>query len=539
MRSVGKNTVVIDKNELEELKKVAHDLAEENAQLRQKLDHMNELLLNAQRARFGQSSERTKYVMQGGTQLGLFNEAEAEQDHKAVEPTENTIVIPKHTRKAKRTVDELTANLPVKEVLITLSDDELICDKCGGKYEMIGKKLVSRRLEVIPRQCYVVEYYSCSYACKNCEAKTGYANIVTTVTPPMLMKHSLASASTVANVMTQKYVDGLPLARQEKIWEREGICLSRATMSNWVIQCAQTWLKPLYRRMKKTLLECSVIHADETVVQVLKEEGKAATSESRMWVYASNDRSGKPIRYFEYQPDRSGKHAAAFLKGFSGCLVTDGYAGYNLVDGVIRCGCWSHMRRYWREAMPKGATKETSKAAWGYDYCNKLFALEKKFFKMSDVIRKTARQVEAEPLLEAYWWWLETLDPMPGSKLADAVTYAKNQKKFLNAFLEHGEVDISNNFAENAIRPFVQGRKAWLFCDTPKGADSSAIVYSIVETAKANGLDPYTYLKLLLTELPYLGKNPASDKLDLFMPWTAAIRKNCILPTKKISPEDL
>ena len=369
--------------------------------------------------------------------------------------------------------------------------------------------------------------------------KTGYANIVTTVTPPMLMKHSLASASTVANVMTQKYVDGLPLARQEKTWEREGICLSRATMSNWVIQCAQTWLKPLYRSLNKALLECSVIHADETVVQVLKEDGKAATSESRMWVYANNDRSGKPIRYFEYQPDRSGKHAAAFLKGFSGCLVTDGYAGYNQVDGVIRCGCWSHMRRYWREAMPKGATKETYKAAWGYDYCNKLFALEKKFSKMSDVIRKTARQAEAEPLLEAYWWWIETLDPAPGSKLADAVTYAKNQKKFLNAFLEHGEVDISNNLAENAIRPFVQGRKAWLFCDTPKGADSSAIVYSIVETAKANGLDPYTYLKLLLTELPYLGKNPASGKLDLFMPWTAAVRKNCILPTKKISPEDL
>lgn len=222
----------------------------------------------------------------------------------------------------------------------------------------------------------------------------------------MLMKHSLTSTYTVANVMTQmtqKYVDGLPLARQEKIWEREGICLSRATMSNWVIQCAQTWLKPLYRSLKKTLLECSAIHADETVVQVLKEDGKAATSESRMWMYANNERSGKPIRYFEYQPDRSGKHAAAFLEGFSSCLVTDGYAGYNQVDGVIRCGCWSRMRRYWRKAMPKGTTKETSKTAWGYDYCNKLFALEKKFSKMSDVIRKTARQVEAEPLLEAYW----------------------------------------------------------------------------------------------------------------------------------------
>jgi len=539
VRSVGKNTVVIDKAELEELKKAARDLAEENAQLRQKLDRMNELFANAQRARFGQSSEKTKYVMQNGTQLGLFDEAEAEQDHKATEPTEKTIVIPEHTRKAKRTVDELTANLPVKEVLITLPDEERICEKCGIEYELIGKKLVSRRLEIIPRQCYVLEYYSCTYACKSCEKKTGYANIITTVTPPMLMKHSLASASTVASVMTRKYVDGLPLARQEKIWAREGICLSRATMANWVIQCSQTWLKPLYRRMKKTLLESAVIHADETVVQVLKEDGKAATSESRMWVYASNDRSGKPIRYFEYQPSRSGKHAAAFLKGFSGCLVTDGYAGYNQVEGVIRCGCWSHMRHYWREAMPKGATKETSKAAWGYDYCNKLFALEKKFSTLKDEIRKTARQVEAEPLLEAYWWWVEKLDPAPGSKLADAVTYAKNQKQFLNAFLEHGEVDISNNFAENSIRPFVQGRKAWLFCDSPKGADSSAIVYSLVETAKANGLDPYAYLNLLLTELPYLGKNPAPDKLELFMPWRPAIRQRCSLPSKKISSGDL
>ena len=536
---MGKNTVVIDKAELEELKKAARDLAEENAQLRQKLDRMNELFANAQRARFGQSSEKTKYVMQSGTQLGLFDEAEAEQDHKAAEPTERTILIPEHTRKAKRTMDELTANLPVKEVLITLPDGERICEKCGSEYELIGKKLVSRRLEIVPRQCYVLEYYSCTYACKNCEKKTGYANIITTVTPPMLMKHSLASASTVASVMTQKYVDGLPLARQEKIWAREGICLSRATMANWVIQCSQTWLKPLYRSLKKTLLESAVIHADETVVQVLKEDGKTATSESRMWVYASNDRSGKPIRYFEYQPSRSGKHAAVFLKGFSGCLVTDGYAGYNQVEGVTRCGCWSHMRHYWREAMPKGATKETSKAAWGYDYCNKLFALEKKFSKLKDEIRKTARQVEAEPLLEAYWWWVEKLDPAPGSKLADAVTYAKNQKQFLNAFLEHGEVDISNNFAENSIQPFVQGRKAWLFCDSPKGADSSAIVYSLVETAKANGLDPFAYLKLLLTELPYLGKNPAPDRLEQFMPWMPAIRKCCALPSKKTSSGDL
>ena len=173
--------------------------------------------------------------------------------------------------------------------------------------------------------------------------------------------------------MTQKYVDGLPLARQEKMWAREGISLSRATMANWVIQCAQTWLKPLYRHMKQELLTHSVIHADETVVQVLKEDGKPATSQSRMWLYASAALIRHQVRLFEYQPDRSGKRPEAFLKGFTGALVTDGYQGYNLLTQVTHCGCWAHARRKWREAMPEGATVKTNKAAVGFQYCNKLF----------------------------------------------------------------------------------------------------------------------------------------------------------------------
>lgn len=451
-------------------------LKKENRDLRQKLERMNELLLNAQRARFGPSSEKQDYVMPN--QVGIFNEAEAEQDPKAPEPTEETILVPAHTRKPKRTMDELAAGLPVKEILITLPEEELICDVCGSKMAMIGKKLVSRRLEVIPRQCSLLEYYAVTYACKPCEEKTGYAHLVTTVTPPFLLKHSLASASTVADIMVRKYVDGLPLARQEKIWAREGVALSRATMANWVIRTAQTWLKPLYRTLKKELLGSSTIYADETVVQVLKENGKAAVSESRMWVYAGSERSGQSVRYFEYQPNRSGKHAAAFLKGFHGCLVTDGYAGYN--------------------------------------------------------------QVEAEPLLEAYWWWVNTLEPTLGSKLAEAVTYARNQKEYLNSFLEHGEVDISNNYAENAIRPFTVGRKNWLFCDTPKGADASAIVYTVIETAKANGLEPYRYLKLLLTELPYLGKTPSQEDLMQFLPWSKTMQAACTeLKTNINAPRDL
>ena len=292
-----------------------------------------------------------------------------------------------------------------------------------------------------------------TYACKPCEEKTGYAHLVTTVTPPFLLKHSLASASTVADIMVRKYVDGLPLARQEKIWAREGVALSRATMANWVIRTAQTWLKPLYRTLKKELLGSSTIYADETVVQVLKEDGKAAV---------------------------------------------------------------------------------------GYDYCSKLFAAERKYAHLSSLVRKTARQVEAEPLLEAYWWWVNTLEPTLGSKLAEAVTYAKNQKEYLNSFLEHGEVDISNNYAENAIRPFTVGRKNWLFCDTPKGADASAIVYTVVETAKANGLEPYRYLKLLLTELPYLSKTPSQEDLMQFLPWSKTMQAACTeLKTNINAPRNL
>ena len=192
------------------------------------------------------------------------------------------------------------------------------------------------------------------------------------------------------------------------------------------------------------------------------------------------------------------------------------------------------MRRKWREAMPKGATMQTSQAAVGYNYCNKLFALEKKFAGMNSQNRKFARQAEAEPLLDAYWLWLKTLDPMPGSKLEEAVTYANNQREFLCAFLQHGEVEISNNPAENAIRPFVVGRKNWLFSDTPKGADSSAIVYTLVETAKANGIDPYAYLLRVLSLLPYFGKSPSNEELDQLLPWHQRMRESLLFKDNSI-----
>ena len=209
-------------------------LQKENAELKRKLEHMNEVFANAQRSQYGQSSEKKTYVL-NEDQLNFFNEAEDCQDHKAEEPTEETFTVKAHARKKKRTIDELAKNLPVEEIVIDLPESRLSCDKCGGTFKLIGKKLVRRELIIIPRSEKILEYYSCTYACDKCEKDTVFAHVLTTKTPPPLMKHSLASPSTVADVMTKKYVEGGPLARQEKIWARQGVELSRATLANWVI----------------------------------------------------------------------------------------------------------------------------------------------------------------------------------------------------------------------------------------------------------------------------------------------------------------
>ena len=498
-------------------------LQKENAELKRKLEHMNEVFANAQRARFGQSGEKNSYVLHD--QASFFNEAEKEQAPKVEEPTPDTILIPQHERKKKRSQAEMLNGLPEEEVLLELPEDQLVCGKCGGKMKPIGKKFLRHEMQIIPKQIKLLAYYAVTYACDSCEKDTGFAHIVTVKPPVPLMKHSLASPSTVAYIMTQKYVDGLPLARQEKIWVREGISLSRATMANWVIRCSQSWLKPLYKHMKQELLTHSVIHADETVVQVLKEDGKPATSESRMWLYASAALIRHQVRLFEYQPDRSGKRPEAFLKGFTGVLVTDGYQGYNLLTKVTHCGCWAHTRRKWREAMPDGTTVKTSKAAVGFQYCNKLFAQERKCAAYKPKYRQEYRQNKELPLLEEYYAWLKTIHPEKGSKLEEAVRYSLNQKQQLTAFLSNGEVPISNNLAENAIRLFTLGRKNWLFCDTTKGAKASAIVYSLVESAKANGVEPFAYLQHVLVELPYLGKNQSHEELESFMPWAHYIQQ--------------
>jgi transposase len=490
-----------------------------------RIDNLMETLAKTQKAMYGQSSEKSRYVLgENADQLSLFNEAEAETNSKAPEPTLETVAT--HTRKAKRTREELAENLPMVEVICDLPEAERVCDICESSLRYLGKEHVRDELEIIPAQVRVLRYIRYTYVCTECEKETDEARIVKAPTPKPIMKKSLASPSSVAHVLYQKYVNAMPLYRQEKDWANQGVLLSRVTLANWVVRSSHDWLEPVYEEMKRHLLQEAVVHADETVVQVLKEPGKSASSESRMWVYSTGNCGKVPAVLFEYQPSRSGEHARRFLTGFSGYLVTDGYIAYDKVADVTRCGCWAHVRRKFEEALPKTTNKEGSTAAIGLYYCNQLFKQEELLSELSYEEREIQRQEKVKPILDVFWSWLNTVDALAGSGLGKAVTYAHNQKGFLNAFLLDGRVAISNNRAENAIRPFVTGRKNWLFSDTPRGATASATVYSLVASAKANRLNVYMYLVHLLTELPKLD-TLTSASLESFLPWSPNLPSWC------------
>ena len=317
----------------------------------------------------------------------------------------------------------------------------------------------------------------------------------------------------------KKYADALPLYRQEQMWKRLGVDLKRNTMANWVIQTAETYLKPFSDAFLTELLRQAAIHADETVVQVNKEPGRDATAESRIWAYASSKRAERQIRYFRYEQSRKGACAEKVLGGYKGVVISDGYSGYGILSEATRAGCWAHARRKWVEAMPDGATKENALAAKGLEYCSQLFEVEQKLEKLSDRERLEQRRLLSRPIVEEYYTWLQSIFK-PAGKLKKAITYSLNQREYLCAFLDHGEIEISNNQVENAIRPIVVGRKNWLFCDTQAGANASVVIFTLLETAKANGLNPETWLNHLLSVLPDRLARNTDAPVDDLMPWT-------------------
>lgn len=508
------------------LQSTIDSLREQSRQKDEEIERLRQIILNLQRTQFGQRSEKRTYVLDDGNQqLSLFDTPEKSEEKSNPEPSQNPekeICVSGHSRKKKRTLEELCATLPVEERIVDLPDEEK-ANANGQALVCIGQEYIRTELVLERAKAKVVKHYRKVYADRQLEQETGYSEVFKPVMPPPLLAHSYASASVVTDVLMKKYVDAMPLYRQEQMWKRMGVELKRGTMANWVIQVADLYLRPFWKRIRSELLTQSTIHADETVMQVHKEKDRPDTSESRMWVYSSAKRADIQLRCFEYRESRSGKWAKTFLEGFSGVLITDGYSGYNKVQGAERAGCWAHMRRKWLEAMPEGADAKTCKAAEGYEFCNRLFELERQFEGLTAEERLIQRKEKSGPILEAYWTWLYTI-PRPTGKLKDAVTYAQNQKAHLSAFLEHGEIEISNNQVENAIRPFVVGRKGWLFADTPQGAEASAIIYSLMETAKANSLRLDDYLLHLLSIMPERAEQNKDFEIDDLLPWSEEMK---------------
>ena len=494
--------------------------------LRRQVDWLTQQLHLMQGQRFGASSERTQVISE---QLSLFNEAEALTDPNVPDPDREEITYKRKKRIGKREMD--FSGLPVEQIIHELPAAERVCPDCGGSLHKCGQTVLRRELVYVPAQYKVMEHIQTVYSCRCCEQKSDHVPMKKSVVPPPLFPGSgLVTPSLLAHILNNKYVLALPLCRQEQEFQRLGAPISRQTMANWVIAAHQQWFADFFQLLRCELLANSVLHADETTLMVLREPGRKARQKSYVWVYRTSGDSRKPVVLYDYQPSRAGECASNFLDGFSGILHTDGYEAYHckLPPEITVVGCWAHMRRKFTDTLKSlpADIRSRSPAQTGLEFCNKLFALEENYTKqeLSFEQRHLARTKQSKPVAEKFFLWAKTeydKNPVPKSMLGAALTYAVRQESWLmNVFLD-GRLELSNNRAERSVRPFALGRKNWLFSNTPKGADASAAIYSIVETVKANGLKPFAYLNFLLEHL----KN--GGKIEECLPWTPLAQKLC------------
>lgn len=472
-------------------------------------------------------------------QLNLFNEAEAERDPSVPEQVEpidadglqTSDDSEKKPRKKKQTNKEKYANCRQRDVYLDVDEAERTCPLCGSPLEKVGEEFVRQEIHVVPGYVEIVNVYSRNYGCPEC--KKGGTTLPYIVKgkdgKPHMMK-GMASASTVAWIMYQKYCNSNPLYRQEKDWENlYGLKVSRATFANWVIDNADEFFKPVYSELKRQMLARGFLMGDETPIQVLHEPDRKAQTKSYMWVFRTGEDGGRPIILYNYTETRAGENALKFLGDYDGYFMCDGFGGYNKLPRIKRCSCWAHVRRYFLEAIPSGKKEDLAEpAVQGYLYVEKLFVLDKEIRRKSkghDAIRK-ARDKKERPVVEAFFAWLDKQKPVKGSRFAKAVTYCQNRKQDLMTYLEDGRCSLSNNLTEQGCKAFVIGRKNWLFADQPVGAHTSAVIYSLVQTAKLNGVNPYYYLRFVLEKMSSCPncKNLPEQELKDLMPWSDELK---------------
>lgn len=512
---------------------------------------LEETLLELQRKLFGTSSEKTSAAATISANP-LDDEAPdvtgAEVSDTAVNTgTPYTVKEHKATRKPKSTREDLYKDLPVEEIRIHAKASECTCPWCNGQMEHLGYKFAREELRIIPAKIIRAHLMKELLKCPFC-SQEGPDTIVEGSVPKALLPHSPVSASIAADVMYRKAKDYLPFYRMENDGAEFGAIIPRETASNWFIKCAERYFLPIYHELHEEQLTREVLHADETTCQVLHEEGKSPESTSYMWVYTTANDGLPQVVVYDYASGRAGANAKAYLEGFSGLLQCDGYAGYNLVENVTLVICVAHLRRKFYEAIPTSDRKKIklldihseeaikepvipegaatmSPAVIGVAYCNKLFYIERTIKDKTSKEKQLARKNLEVPVWNAFWEFVSSLHPVGGSKLEKAVNYALGHKEgFMNYMLD-GSCDLSNNKAERKCKNYALIRRNSLFHTSVKGAEASAVVSSIVETAAANNLNVYQYLYTLLLYMPDYKDKPAGIKA--LLPWSPFIKEHC------------
>jgi len=476
-------------------------VVKKNQHLEAQVLTLKEQLHLALARRYAASSEKIS-----PDQYRLFDEAETDTE---IEWVDDKIIVPAHTRK-KGGRKKLPETLPRVDVVYELSAEERICPHDGATLAEIGA-VTSEQLDIIPAKIQVIRHIRKQYACKCGQC------IKTAALPKQPIPKSMASPGLLAHIAVSKYQDALPLYRQETILRRTGVDIPRVTLANWMIQVG-VLVQPLINLLRDRLLEYDIIQMDETTVQVLKEPGKQAQSKSYIWLQRGGP-PDKPVVLYDYDPGRSADVPKRLLGDFKGYLQADAYAGYNAVvaaNGLARLGCMAHARRKFTDAIKaQGKTKKLGEAHRGLSLIRKLYQIERQVGKLEPSERYARRQKRSRPILDEIRKWLEKTLPHipPSSATGQALNYLHNEWDELIRYLDDGRLEIDNNLAENAIRPFVIGRRNWLFSTSVKGVKASANLYSLIECAKINGLEPYAYLRHVFTELPKAGTVEAIEAL--------------------------
>jgi transposase len=476
----------------------AHTALEEKSEA--KIASLQEYIRLLQNELFGRKSEKHISPERDPQQLYLFDEPEVPPE-KA-----ETITVPAHSRK-KTGRKPLSEDLPRVEVIHDIEESEKVC-ACGSPLTRISED-ISEKLDFIPAKIQVIRHIRPKYACKNCEGVEADGPTVKIAPAPVqFISKGIATPGLVAQILVSKFEDACPFYRQEKIFARLGVDIPRSNMCGWAVKAAEQ-CQPIMELLHRTILSGPLVNIDETPVQVMQEPGRKNTTKSYMWVFRGGPKE-RPVLLYQYHPTRSGQVPGEFLKDYQGYIQTDAYSGYDALGrrpGISHAGCWAHARRKFVEVVKAGSGGKKGHAEAAIEYIRRLNAIEKTARKEGLTPGRIVelRQEKSRPILEEFRIWLTRLSSQtpPKGLLGKAVNYTLKNWPLLTRYLENGHVPMDNNAAENAIRPFVVGRKNWLFSGHPTGARASSCLYSLIETAKACGLKPYDYLRYLFDTIPF------------------------------------